>query len=47
MVCESGLTLLFNEKDIKVGGGFHTTASCLNQYLLDRLIKTGSTFITE
>lgn len=30
MVSEAAFTLLFDNDKIKVGGGFHTPASCLN-----------------
>ena len=44
MLAESGLSFVFNNDEITVGGGFHTPASALNNVLLKRITKTGTDF---
>jgi len=43
MLAESGLCFVFNDDKIKVGGGFWTPGSALNETLLERLQKSGKT----
>ena len=44
MLAESGLCFIFNNDQIKVGGGFWTPAGALNSVLLKRLMKTGTEY---
>lgn len=41
MLVESGICFVLNDKDIKVGGGFWTPASCQGEALITRLVDTG------
>jgi len=43
MLAESGLCFVFNDDKIKVGGGFWTPGSALNETLMVRLQKSGKT----
>jgi short subunit dehydrogenase-like uncharacterized protein len=47
MLVESGLVLALQSKEIKVGGGLFTPASCQGELLLKRLVDSGSTFYIE
>jgi short subunit dehydrogenase-like uncharacterized protein len=44
MLVESGLSLALEGDKIKSGGGVFTPAACQQEVLLQRLIKTGSSF---
>ena len=44
LLAESGLSFVFNDDQIEVGGGFWTPASALNKVLLNRITKTGTDF---
>jgi short subunit dehydrogenase-like uncharacterized protein len=44
MLGETGLCFVFNNEELKLGGGMHTTASGLGKVLLKRLTDTGTTF---
>ena len=44
MLAESGLSFVFNNDEIEVGGGFWTPASALNKVLLRRITETGTDF---
>jgi len=44
MLGEAGLCFVFNNDELKLGGGMHTTASGLGKVLLKRLVDSGTTF---
>jgi short subunit dehydrogenase-like uncharacterized protein len=44
MLGETGLCFVFNNEELRLGGGMHTTASGLGKVLLKRLTDTGTTF---
>jgi short subunit dehydrogenase-like uncharacterized protein len=47
MLVESALVLALESKDIKVGGGVWTPATCQGELLTKRLVATGCTFEIE
>jgi len=44
MVIEAALALSLDRDKISVPGGVYTPAACQGEILLDRLVKTGTTF---
>lgn len=47
LVCESGLTILYDLEKTNSKGGFYTPATGLGEFLLDRILNSGSALKVE